>query len=239
MSGRGPGVAARLPAAGRARDSLPRTPGPPVRLRLRGRAAPPEWPLAEYRYEIDARDRITWVDPAWLRFARENAAGELTAEHVVGRPVLDFVSGGPVRQLYSMLFQAVRGARAVRVPFRCDAPDRRRFMELCIEPADGGGLRLSGRLLREELRAPVALLEPERPHGAALVAICSWCKRIRTAPGRWEEVEDAVRRLGLFDEAALPGLTHGICGRCDADMGRVLDAAERRDAEEPDPPPVS
>lgn len=168
----------------------------------------------EFRYELDAADRILRVDAAWLRFAWDNEAAELTAARVVGRSIWEFVSGGETRHLYRMLFDAARTGRPLRIPFRCDAPDRRRYMELQIEPTEAQGLRLTGRLLREELRPPVALLEADRPREGGFVVICSWCKRIRTEPGAWEEVEEAVRKLGLFDEAALPGLSHGICADC-------------------------
>ncbi|MDX1648404.1 MAG: hypothetical protein R3263_00995 [Myxococcota bacterium] len=177
--------------------------------------------MPEYRYELDAEDRIRWVDRDWLRFADENEAKDLRPERVLGRPVFDFLSGGPVRHVYAILFQAARSGRTLCVPFRCDAPDRRRYMELRIEPADAGGLHLAARLLREERRPPVALLEAERPRGGGMVTICSWCKRIRTAPDVWEEVEDGIRRLGLFQEATLADLTHGICDACEQRVFRV------------------
>lgn len=189
----------------------------------------------EYRYELDAADRIRAVDAAWIRFGRENGPGDLDRDRVVGRSIFEFIAGGEVRHLYALLFRAARTRRApICLPFRCDAPDRRRFMELRIEPAADDGLVLAGRLLGEEGREPIPLLLPDAPRSGELVAVCSWCKRVRTAPGVWEEVEDAVGTLGLFEEATLPGLTHGICEPCDGALTRQLGLASREDAEDAD-----
>ena len=42
--------------------------------------------------------------------------------------------------------------------------------------------------------------------------MCAWCKKADV--GGWVEVEEAVRRLQLFDQARLPRITHGVCPAC-------------------------
>lgn len=175
------------------------------------------------RYEVDAADRIRGVDERWERAARESGASELRPETLVGRSVFEFIAGGEVRHLYGLLFASARRRREpIAVPFRCDSPDRRRFMELRIAPGPDDGLAIETRLIAEERRAPVAWLAAPADGSAAMVAMCSWCKRVRTAPEAWEEIEDAVRALDLFDGQALPGITHGICPVCDARLAATL-----------------
>jgi len=184
---------------------------------------------AECQYELDATDRIRDVDDAWLSFACSQGASALTREAVLGRSVYDFIGSGEMRHLYALLLTSARRAEhALRLPFRCDSPETRRFMEMELHHARGGGVRIATRLLREESRPPVPLVVTRRPARLPFVAICSWCKRVRTAPGRWEEVEDAVRSLDLFGDRLLPGLTHGICDDCDHELTlRVAEADEK------------
>jgi len=170
-----------------------------------------------FLYRVDAEDRIRFVSAEWLEFARENAAPDLVRDAVVGRSLWEFVAGGEAQHLYRLLFESARrGQGTIRIPFRCDSPTIRRFMELTIDPAPDETLDLCGSILREEPRPRVALLDPSSPRGDEFVLICSWCKRIRVAPDVWDEAEQAIRTLGLFGATVLPGLSHGICDTCEA-----------------------
>jgi DNA-binding response OmpR family regulator len=41
-----------------------------------------------------------------------------------------------------------------------------------------------------------------------LIPICSWCKKIKTEEGEWQQVEDFVQRISIAD------FTHGVCPEC-------------------------
>ena len=168
-----------------------------------------------FAYRLDARDHVASVDTEWLDF---------NGKPITRRPPVsfwDYISGYEVRHLFKMMFDTARDKhREISVPFRCDTPTARRFMELKIEPLDGGFLSITGELIHKEIRASVDLLgdvdrDPER-----FLEICSWCKRVDLGGDRWVEVEDAVRELDLMDDPPLPTLTHGICFDC---MERVED----------------
>ena len=177
------------------------------------------------RYRVDADDRIRFVGDGWAEFARENTTGELEPERVVGRPIWDFITHPATRQLYQMIFAAVRSqSREFRIPFRCDAPALRRYMELRIAPTSEGMLEHAAVLLREEPRDPAALLDPSVPRTDEWLSICSWCKNVRLASGEWVDVETAIRTLELFDGDSLPSLSHGICEPCES---RIEDEFER------------
>jgi hypothetical protein len=171
--------------------------------------------MKSYFYEIDERDVLVDVDAAWLLFARECGAAELGVEKVLGRSLWEFVSDVQTISLYVEIFARARASRTtVVVPFRCDGPEVRRFMELSISPGNRpGNLALVGRLLRTEHRPPVALLDPLVPRSESFVRMCSWCKKVQVGE-EWLEVETAVSRLELFGEPVLPQLNHGICDSC-------------------------
>lgn len=182
--------------------------------------------MVSVEYEIDAEGRVRAVGGDWEEAARAVGAAELMGDSVLGRPVLDFIADAETRHLYAVLFDAVRSAhRPAAVPFRCDTPDRRRFMELRIVPADSQALCLSSVLVREEEREPVALYPTSVDRDADFVCLCSWCQRVRVEGESWVEVEVAIRQLALFSRSSPPSITHGACGEC---TDRVLREIKER-----------
>jgi hypothetical protein len=131
-------------------------------------------------YMLDADLRITAVDEGWCVFALANGTPELVPpKGPIGRSVLDGISDFSTAQLYRELFQHVQTTgRPLAVPFRCDSPTLRRFLELQIERRNEGGLRVRSVLIRTEPRESVRLLEPNRRFGDGLLKMCSWCKTV-------------------------------------------------------------
>ena len=173
-------------------------------------------PHETFTYLIDSQDRFVEVDENWLRFAQENGARHLARrEAVLGRPLWDFIVGQETRHIYELMLAKVRMLQVtLQVPFRCDSPGCRRFMEMQISPEAQGGVRFTTWIVRLEHRAPVGLLEASEDRSSEFITICSWCKKVQIAPGTWAEVEEAVRALDLFASPRLPQLTHGMCPSC-------------------------
>ncbi len=160
-------------------------------------------------YRIDARDCVSDVETKWLDF------NGLPSERRPPVSIWNFISGYEVRHLFKMMFDTVRTEhREVSVPFRCDTPEARRFMELKIEPLDDGSLSITGELVHKELRKSVDLLADVERDPERFLEICSWCKRVDLGGDNWVEVEDAVRELDLLSDPMMPTLTHGICYDC-------------------------
>lgn len=181
----------------------------------KGTAVPGTRMNAEADYRIDARDRITFVSPAWVAFAINNGAPELTGESVLGKSLWDFVADRETRHLYGLVFEKVRrDRRPITIPFNCDSPTLRRFMELAISALPDGHIDLAGRLLREESREPARLLDRMAERSQSYLRICSWCKCVEAGGNDWVEVEDAIQGLTLFSSSVLPQLTHGVCPTC-------------------------
>ncbi|MDW8326994.1 MAG: hypothetical protein RMK99_10540 [Anaerolineales bacterium] len=89
-------------------------------------------------------------------------------------------------------------------------------------------IQFDTRLLEELLREPVALLDASIARSEEQVALCSWCKKVEVAPERWQEVEQAMATLGLFEVFPLPGLRHALCGDCREALERELAQLARR-----------
>ena len=179
--------------------------------------------LGSCRYDLDDEWHIVAVDDAWSAFARANDAPELLPPAPIGQKVLSYVEDHTTVALYEALFARARRTRVpITIPFRCDSPTRRRYLDLRIEAKARSGLRLRSRLLRSEAREAVPLLDRRRPRDGRLLRMCSFCKRVE-AHDRWCEVEDAVTSLRLFDSFSLPTLTHGLCYACYERATALLD----------------
>lgn len=178
----------------------------------------------EFIHWVDASNQVIWVNEAWQEFARENQAGYLVSM-VAGRALLwSFICGLETRYLYEAMLAKVReGKGPFTLPFRCDAPDQRRFMEMKMQFVENGVVEFSSRVLRQEFREPVRLLSEEAARDERFLCSCSWCKKIELPGRKWVEVEDAVRLLALFMEETLPKISHGICPRCTDELESMID----------------
>lgn len=167
-------------------------------------------------YAIDEHDHLIRVDEGYYRFAEEN--GWADAGSSLGRSLWDYVAGRELVKLQRLLVRRVRDEVGdVELPFRCDAPAVRRQMDIRIVARPGGRVVLfSARLRAEQERdLPQRLLDPATPRSDEMLEMCGWCDRFEV-DGEWVEVEEAARRLELFNRQRLPALSHGICPDCNA-----------------------
>ena len=185
--------------------------------------SPPK-PFETLEYVIDPADRIARVSPTWDVFAWANSAPHLVAQTVVGTLIWDYISGPMVHNLYQDFFtQARRTLRPIEFPFRCDAPERRRFLEMHILAQPDGTLVLTTRTVQEEPRPAVALLTLPESRGDDVLELCSFCKLVHLPDDTWAPAEEAVVQLDLFGEAIAPaGVTHSVCPACLPELHRRL-----------------
>jgi hypothetical protein len=175
-------------------------------------------PLPDHRsfiWSIDAADKLVHVNDAWLAFAGENTAPQLTAAAVLNQPIWRFIQGQEASYLYRQIFGRVRAGKSpVKFPFRCDSPECRRFMEMQLTLLPGNAIQFMAHILREEWRQPLNLLDGSRDRPGEFLKICSWCKRIYIPGQGWGEIEAAIEPLDLFGHQSMPRMTHTICDSC-------------------------
>lgn len=168
-------------------------------------------------YRIDQSDRINFANQEWFDFARENNAMALRPDAVIGSLLWNYISDEETRRLFQVLLGKVRETGApVALPYRCDSGDCRRFMEMKIVPMPDRQVGFYSRILRDEPREKVRLMEPHAERTDGVLVMCSWCKKIPLPDGRWVEVEEAVKALNLFDAPRLPMISHTMCPECAA-----------------------
>lgn len=179
--------------------------------------------LHAYCYQVDASDRLTWVDPWWLAFAQENGAPELTEERVLGRCLWDFLGDDTTRAFYEEVHNHVRAkSKAVVLPFRCDSPTLKRHMRLSITPGDAGSLHYKSTLVGVEPCGPLTMLNAAVVPTADFVTMCSCCKRCLIEAHGWLEVEDVICLFAALNRQPTPGLRYTICSACAESLQEML-----------------
>ena len=173
---------------------------------------------------LDASDAITFVTEGWIDWARASDSAELNEAAVLGRPFSDFVADPVSVQLYRLVFRRVRRTgQAIRVPFRCEAPNERWHMEMEVRPLENGGLECRNQTVLVEKRGPAHPREADA-RSRDFLTLCSWCKKVKLPEGVWVDVEAAAQRLELFLGVA-PQLTHGVCPSCKTALRGSLEFA--------------
>ncbi len=167
-----------------------------------------------YSYRIDRSDRIISVDSAWLEFAQQNEAPELTEDAVLGEPIWGFITGKTVQRLYRDLFATLRSDNAeTMLPFRCDSPGIVRHMELLVRSGPSGSINLTGRLTHTEEREPISLFSRHAARGKRETFICSLCRRLEIG-GEWLSIDEAIVRRRWFASNLPPRLKETVCPDC-------------------------
>ncbi|MGD2174847.1 MAG: hypothetical protein PVJ27_05545, partial [Candidatus Brocadiaceae bacterium] len=165
--------------------------------------------MRTFIHRIDARDVIEYVNDEWVEFGAENWDAE-SARAVVGTSLWEYVATPAVKNLLQTVVARLRQTRSrVKLPYRCDSPAARRYMEMEMEASAEGQVEFRSRTIREEEREPVYLLAQSEELATGVLLMCSWCKRVNVPP--WMEVEEAVRQLELFSGPDVPGISHGLC----------------------------
>ncbi|MCA1792311.1 MAG: PAS domain-containing protein [Desulfotignum sp.] len=167
-------------------------------------------------YRIDSTDTIVSISDNWCTFADANAWGSsLRPEDVVGRKLWDFIQDLETQHLYQELLRRTRGGMNSRpIPFRCDSPKERRYLELLIKALPNEQIEITSKICRTEPRKTISLLDATTPKSSDLVTVCSMCKKMQVSPEKWAEIEVALVHLKLFEADIMPQLTHGLCPTC-------------------------
>ena len=166
------------------------------------------------QYRLGRGDVIEDVNDAWVSFARDNGAPELLPERVLGQTVWTFVHGPAVQYMWQLIFGRARQERAaLRLPYRCDAPRTRRYLEMEVSAPDGVLVTCTSRTVWEESRPAVEWFVQDRDPSDEHLIMCSWCNRARLHQ-RWVEIEQAIDELHLFDRRLGAPISHGICEAC-------------------------
>jgi len=179
---------------------------------------------ATFDYTIDGNDTIVSISDNWHAFAEDNAwDGPVRPRDVVGHSLWRFIQGPEVQRLYQAIFSRVRNGHPCRaLPFRCDSPVERRYLELNVEARPAGHLHLRSTIVLTERRHPVKVLESRISRSSLLLKLCSVCKKMRVSPEHWAEIDQGMVYLRIFEANRMPQLSHDLCNPC---LGEMMGSA--------------
>lgn len=170
--------------------------------------------ISHISYQIDEADDIVFVSDAWSEFALRNGAPHLPAEKVLKRNLWKFIADAATREIYRKLVEKARGGRVIKFDFRCDSTDTRRFSAMTISLLENKNIQFDSRIVRSEKRLYQNVFQTDARRNDSVIVACSWCKKIETEDGGWQEIEDAAASLKIFETENMPQLSHGMCASC-------------------------
>lgn len=177
-------------------------------------------------YHTDQDNIITSVNRAFVVFARDNWRSDFDPAHLLGKPLFSQISDITCRHIYLILLERIKkNRRAFTVAFRCDSPAMRRYMEMTITPDRGGVIEWSSKILKEQLRDPLAVLDATQERSKNFLFMCSWCKKCKISEwitlksptlsiDEWIEPEDMMTILSGSGSPRFPEISHTVCPDC-------------------------
>lgn len=173
-----------------------------------------------YIYHIDENDVIFYINEEYIKFAVEND-GERLVKESLGKPIWNFITNGLVKKLYQELIAAIRKTKeSVKISFRCDSPDRMRFMQMEVFPLIENGVAFHNILLREKFKADGYTPDIIAILGEAGYPMCSHCNKIKIDEN-WFELEDALKGKLLQNKNLKAH--YSICKYCNNDLKNSIE----------------
>lgn len=159
-------------------------------------------------YTLDREDRLVDLSPNWDSFALANEGEAACASHVLGEPLMQNITGDPVRMFMTAVLMRVRvSGQPETAPYRCDSETMKRLYHMTLEPLEDGAVRITHVLDHEEPAARRVRIRPAAPGRPALQR-CSICCRVKGAQG-WADPFDAAADQDLR-------VIHTVCPDCKA-----------------------
>ena len=188
--------------------------------------APGGSPAQEFRFDtlgdddnvvycLSADWRLTYMNPSWFRFARDNGGESVIERFGIGTLVLDAITG-PLRDFYAQAYaRALAGMKVWEHDYECSSITTYRVFHQTAYPLrDGSGLvvvnspAVTGAMPAQPAEARSPLMW-DYCDASGLITQCSHCRRVQRADasGRWEWVAAWVKRIP-------ENTSHGLCSFC-------------------------
>jgi hypothetical protein len=168
-------------------------------------------------YELDVNNNIVAVNQLWQSFALENNAPELSHDYVIGKPLMQYISGNVTKRFWETFLEKVRLSNAViHLNYRCDSPDLRRFMQIKAYRDACDGLHFESTLLRTEPKPASIYFKRSQQRSADTKVRCSFCNHI-LYKNHWVEAESLV----TGKHSVSLEVNYGICPKCQESLNAL------------------
>ncbi|MEG3619005.1 hypothetical protein V5T82_11110 [Magnetovibrio sp. PR-2] len=164
-------------------------------------------------FTVDADNIIIDVNDQWDLFAIENDADGLVHAHVIGQPLLKYVTGDSTRMFVEVMLQGARVRNTIiSKPYRCDSPDLKRALEMRIIPLDNHEVRLENHIVSlQTVAQPVHFIGHATP-SSDRVKRCSMCNKVELDQ-EWRDPLDGSVAQSFLDPSSVK-VYYGVCDPC-------------------------
>lgn len=167
------------------------------------------------KYWLDKDNVIVDTNDYWDTFAEDNDGKAVLKPNVIGKKLLTFISSDATRMLVEALVNNARITKETKFrEYRCDSPNKKRFMEMRITPLDNGMICVENEILKEE-----TLTESRhfvtRGEGKPFLKRCSVCNKINDQTG-WYEPDHPKLARHFKDSPAY--IAYSVCSNCNESM---------------------
>ncbi len=169
-------------------------------------------------YWLDQQDRIVEVSAEWDAFAEANE-GLCVAALVKGQSLWDHIADSPTLRWMEALVAQARLAGELTQEYRCDSPNRKRFMRMSIRCLSDDRLEVRHELLREEVLDPPVVVEPATTDYEGSVHRCSCCNRLQFS-NAWLEPDYAASE-GFVPAGHPLMIVYTVCPACTTALDSV------------------
>ncbi len=162
--------------------------------------------------------QITYCNPAWDRFARENGGEAVLAETVCGSNVFDVIPES-LHQFYRDVYElCARESRIITFNYHCSSPLSFRLFQMQVVPQDGSSLAVVNSIIVEHAHDEPGVFPDAHVYedASGVVTMCSHCRRTRRigAESTWDWVPAHLSRRPFT-------ISHGLCAVCRAHYYKV------------------
>ena len=165
-------------------------------------------------YLLDADLQISYCNPAWDRFALENAGEKVVRDLVVGTDLRAFLPDS-LQRFYDDVFAIARARRVLAFDYECSSPDLFRLFRMQVKwlPQYGGFAVVNAlRVERDHLATAAVAYTPERfvyADSQGIITMCCHCRKTQRqgVENTWDWVPEHLKRMPLT-------VSHGLCPVC-------------------------
>ncbi len=165
-------------------------------------------------YTLDEDLKISYCNPAWDRFARENSGDGAHTADLYGKRILDSISE-PLKSFYKNVYlSALQTGEPWQQVYECSTPTLYRRFRMHVLKIEGLQALVITNFLEIECshssdRQPMAVDSHLYLSPLGILAMCSNCRRVRQA--EHQDAWDWVREYVLH---RYNNISHGICPIC-------------------------
>jgi len=158
-------------------------------------------------YWVDGNDIIIKTSLNWDIFADANNGVGNKTEEIVNRYIWDFIIDDKTRRWLSGFFKRVReDKKPVIIPYRCDTPALKRYMQMTISVESEDILMVKHRVIKTvPMQKPVHF---RASISEKSIKRCSVCNRI-LIDNDWLEPEKSM--IGEY-----VSVRYGVCEQCES-----------------------